>query len=159
MEYLDLYDDNGKKLNKVVERGSKLFDHENIMLAVIFIKNKNNEYLIQKTSKEKGGLFATTGGHVIHKEDSFSTIMRETKEELGILIPKEKVKLITKFKYKEKPLLFHVYETIDVENTTFTLQKEEVESVVWLSKEKIKKLIQKNQFSKTHGYIFEKYMR
>ena len=43
MEYLDLYDDNGKKLNKVVERGSKLFDHENIMLAVIFIKNKNNE--------------------------------------------------------------------------------------------------------------------
>lgn len=159
MEYLDLYDDNGKKLNKVVERGSKLFDHENIMLAVIFIKNKNNEYLIQKTSKEKGGLFATTGGHVIHKEDSFSTIMRETKEELGILIPKEKVKLITKFKYKEKPLLFHVYEITDVENTTFTLQKEEVESVVWLSKEEIEKLIQKNLFSKTHGYIFEKYMR
>ena len=49
MELLDLYDDNGKKIEKTIKRGEK-FDEGNIMLSVIFIRNSNNMFLIQKIS-------------------------------------------------------------------------------------------------------------
>ena len=55
MEILDLYDDAGVSLEKTIERGTITNSGENIMLAVAFIKNKEDLYLIQKTSKEKGG--------------------------------------------------------------------------------------------------------
>ena len=51
------------------------------MLAVAFIKNKEKLYLIQKTSKEKGGKYSSTEGHVVHGElvhhgDEFGLIAR-----------------------------------------------------------------------------------
>ena len=53
MELLDLYDDSGKPLGTTIERGSK-FENGNIMLSIIFIKNQDGKFLIQKTSEEKG---------------------------------------------------------------------------------------------------------
>ena len=41
MELLDLYDDNGNKLNETIERGQK-FKHGRIMLSIVFIKNNEN---------------------------------------------------------------------------------------------------------------------
>ncbi len=67
MELLDLYDDFGNKLNKTIVRGKVPNDGENIMLSVAYIKNKEGKYLIQKSSKEKGGFYTSTGGHVTHK--------------------------------------------------------------------------------------------
>lgn len=157
MEILDVYDDFMKPLNKIVIRGSKLNDGENIMLAIVFIKNKNGEYLIQKTSKEKGEVYATTGGHVIHAEDEVTTIIREVKEELGISIEKENLRHIVTFKYPTKPCIFTVYllDNVDIDIKHLTLQKEEVEGVYWMNKEKIKELIKENLFLESHGFIFE----
>lgn len=53
MEYLNVYDNNKNKLDKKIVRGDKLSKDEHILVAVIFIKNKDNKYLIQKTSLEK----------------------------------------------------------------------------------------------------------
>ena len=44
MELLDLYDDKGNKLNKIVERGEPI-EEGNLMLVVCIIKNNNKEYL------------------------------------------------------------------------------------------------------------------
>lgn len=85
MELLDLYDDSGKPLGTTIERGSK-FENGNIMLSIIFIKNQDGKYLIQKTSEEKGSKYSSTGGHVTHGEDGMTTILRELKEELGLSI-------------------------------------------------------------------------
>ena len=48
MEYLNVYDNNKNKLDKKIVRGDKLSNDEHILVAVIFIKNKDNKYLIQK---------------------------------------------------------------------------------------------------------------
>ena len=93
MEILDLYDDNGNKLNETIVRGIKPEDGKNIMLSVIFIKDKNNKYLIQKTSKEKGSKYSTTGGHVTSGEDGFITIIRELEEELSLVINSDEINL------------------------------------------------------------------
>lgn len=50
MEYLSVYNDKKEKLPKVIARGTKLKENEHILITTIIIKNKQNEYLIQKSS-------------------------------------------------------------------------------------------------------------
>ena len=94
MEYLNVYDSNKKKLNKKIVRGESLPDGEHILVTVIFIKNSEGKYLMQKTSKEKGSRFSTTGGHVLYNETSKEAIIREVKEELNLDISNENIKYI-----------------------------------------------------------------
>ncbi len=67
LEYLDLYDEN-KNLTgeKIIRPKGKPQVPKNryINLVIIFIRNSKGEFLFQKTSKEKGSVWATTGGHV-----------------------------------------------------------------------------------------------
>ena len=88
MEYLNVYDDNLSLLNKKVKRGEQLPPNEHILITIIYIENNNHEFLIQKTSPEKSGLYSSTGGHVQYKENSKQTIIREVFEELGVDISK-----------------------------------------------------------------------
>lgn len=158
MELLDLYDDKGKKLNKTVERGQK-FDKGNIMLSIAFIKNSDNKYLIQKTSKEKGAKYSSTGGHVTHEENGLTTIIREIKEELGLNINTNELEFISLVKHPTKPCLINLYLLEkDIYIEKLKLQEEEVESVLWLTEEEILSLVKENKFLKSHGYLFENYI-
>lgn len=161
MEILDLYDNQGRKINEKLIRGNDIPEGKNIMLSVIFIKNKMGEYLIQKTSKQKGNYYATTGGHVVNKEDGFQTIKREMKEELGISVNDDRIKYIMTFKYPDKNCLFNVYTLVinDEEINNIKLQDEEVEKVILLSKEEIINMIKKEEFLKSHGYIFDNFIK
>ena len=159
MELLDLYDEKGNKLNKTVERGKPLNNDAYIMLSIAFIKNSENKYLIQKTSKEKGSDYGTTGGHVTSGETPISCIIRELEEELGIQTKKEELKLIATHFFNDKHCIFNIYlldKDIDINN--IILQEEEVEQVMWLTKNEIITLIEDNKFKKTHAKLFQKYI-
>lgn len=159
MELLDLYDDNGNKLNKTVERGKK-FTEGNIMLSMAIIKNDNDEYLIQKTSKEKGSIYSLTGGHVVHNETALESVIREVKEELGIDISEDEIEKISIDNHPKAPALVNLFlinKNINADN--LKLQKEEVESVSWLSQEEVLDLIENNKFHPTHSYFFKKYYK
>lgn len=87
MELLDVYDDNGIRMGKVVVRGDKsvvLEENEHIAVWVIFIEDSNGEFLMQKTSILKGGEYSSTGGHIVSGEDAIVSIKREVMEEIGI---------------------------------------------------------------------------
>lgn len=158
MEILDLYDDYGTKLNKTIVRGENISDG-NIMLSIIFIKNKEGKYLIQKTSKEKGSCFSTTGGHVNHNEDGIVTIIREVYEELGLSINKKDIKVLGLDKIENKPLLFNTYYIeLEFDLDDILLQEDEVSDILLLSKDEILELIKNNEFLETHGYLFNKYL-
>ena len=88
MELLDVYDNNGNRTGRVVERGNKnevFSDNEHIAVAIIFIENSKGEFLIQKTSKENKE-YSSTGGHIDHNEDADSTIIREEKRNLELIL-------------------------------------------------------------------------
>lgn len=51
MEYLRVYDNNKKPLDKKVLRGTPLKENEHILISLIFIENEKGEYLIQKLVK------------------------------------------------------------------------------------------------------------
>lgn len=157
MEKLDLYNDLGEKLNEVINRGEKIEPGKNIMLSIIYIRNTKGDYLIQKTSIEKGLEYSSTGGHVTSLEDGFMTIKRELKEELGI--DSDDIEYIDTFKYPTKPLIINVYflDNYNLDTTEIKLQEEEVEEVKYISKNEILKLIDDGKFTETHGYIFKKY--
>ena len=53
MEYWDLYDENRRKLNRKVTRGSRLNDNEFHLVVNVWIKNNNDEFLISRRSKKK----------------------------------------------------------------------------------------------------------
>ena len=161
MEVLDIYDDNGDVTGKTIVRGDKsvkLKKHEHIAVAVIFIENDKEEFLIQETSLEKGGEFSSTGGHVLHGETPLDAIKREVLEELGINIYGEWIMQYGYLNY-DMPLRYMFYLKKNIDINDVNLQKEEVESVKWMKIEEIKKLIDEDKMLKSHGIMFEEMLR
>lgn len=111
--------------------------------------------MIQKTSKEKGEKYATTGGHVLSGETPKTAIIRETKEELGLDVSNENIIYIG-------DLLFGIpfgeiyYLKKDLDIAKLKLQQEEVEQVEYLTKTEILKLIETEKMVKSHGLMFKK---
>ncbi len=146
MEYLALYDEKGNQLKEKIERKKKLqlTDGKHFRIILLFIQNEKGEFLIQKVSQQKGNVYATTGGHVQYGATSLETVRQEMKEELGIDI-KEGYQL---YEIEKCPKAFvdcyYLKKELSVEN--LNLQKEEVESVEWMSIDKINHLILSGQF-------------
>ena len=158
MELLDIYDSKGNKTGRVIQRGDKsvtLSEDEHIAVAVIFIENSKGEFLMQKTSTEKGGLYSSTGGHVDSGETALSTIRREVEEELGINVDNEKIEEYGFILY-DRPLRYMFYLKKDIDLNDVKVQEEEVEYVKYMTKEEIQNLITNKQITESHGIIFNK---
>ena len=161
MELLDVYDNDGNLTGKTIVRGNKnakLDEGEHIAVGVIFIENDNGEFLIQKTSKEKGGEFSSTGGHIDHGETPLSSIRREVEEELGINVDNEKIEEYGFLSY-DMPLryLFYLKKNIDINEVV--VQKEEVDYVKYMSIDEINKLINNNEMLESHGIMFRELLK
>lgn len=160
MELLDVYDNNGNVTGRKVIRGDKtavLEENEHIAVAVIFIENDKGEFLIQKTSKEKGGEFSSTGGHVDSGETPIMAIKREVKEELGVNIDNEQIEEYGFLLY-DKPIRYLYYLKKNIPLDKLVIQKDEVEYVEYMSVSKINELIESNQMLKSHGIMFNELM-
>ena len=161
MELLDVYDSLGNKTGRVVERGNKnvIFSNdEHIAVAIIYIENDKGEFLIQKTSKGKGGHYSSTGGHINHGEDAYSTIVREVKEELGIDVSKDNIinlgHICVGF-----PVRFMFYLKKNINLNDITLQKDEVENISYMSVDKIRDILDKGLMHKGHYKVLEKVLQ
>lgn len=148
MEIWDILDENGEKTGRTIIRGEELKEDEYHLEVHIWIINSEDEILIQKRPKHlkyAPNIWAMTGGCVMEGEDSLDAILRETKEELGISIDKNALKV--PLKHKRKNALTDIWilkQDINVED--ITLQKEEVEDVKWISAEELKKMLQEGSF-------------
>ena len=101
MEIWDMLDSEGKNTGKVIIKGEEIPEGFYHLGADIWIINSENKILIQKRSSKKRlspNVWAMTGGSVIKGENSRETIERETKEELGIELNMNEVKLLKKFR-------------------------------------------------------------
>lgn len=161
VELLDVYDGNGKVTGRKIVRGDKnvKFDKdEHIAVAVIFIENSKGEFLIQKTSSEKGGEFSSTGGHVDSGETPLQAIEREVEEELGVNIDKKEIKPLG-FLLFDMPLRFLFYVKKDIDIKDVKLQKEEVDYVKYMSVDEVRNLIKTQKMTKSHALMFEELLK
>lgn len=159
MELLGLYDNAGRFLNKSIVRGNKNYkDGENIKLVTIWIGCKG-KYLIQKCSKEKGGEYAVSGGHVTFGNTSEEQAVLEIKEELDVDIELKDLRFCGNI-YRPHAI-FDVYMIDDdaFKIEACKLQESEVESVQWMTKRQIEKLIKSNQLRKSSEEQFVKFIK
>ena len=152
MEYRDLYNENRQKTGEKILKNEPIPENKYIMMVVIFIENDKNEFLIQKRCAEKGGKWATTGGHPKSGESSLEGILTEVKEELGIYITKPILfkQASGKNTYCD---LYYLRENIDIAN--INIQTEEVDEVKWASVDEIKTLMENDKFNKGHYMMFK----
>lgn len=152
-ELLDLYDKNKKLTGEVVKREKNkdidIPDGRFINVVIIFMENSRGEFLIQHTSLEKGGVYATTGGHVKSGSTSREGIITEVSEELGIDISNLDFKLFDSVIFKK--CFFDVYYLKhDFNISDFSYQEDEVESCSWMSISDILDLIHEDKFRKSN---------
>ena len=158
MELLNVYDNEGKITERVVPRGDKsivLSDNEHIGGVVVFNENSKGEFLIQKTSVEKGNEYSSTGGHVDAGETHLTSILREIKEELGIDVNEEELEYLGFLLY-DKPIRFMYYLKKDIDIQDIVVHEEEVDFVKYMSISEIKEIINDEKITKSHGILFNK---
>lgn len=155
-ELLQVFDENKNMLNESIERSLKktLTNGKHFMIIMIFIEN-DEKFLIQKSSKEKGNDYATTGGHVTYQDNGFTTCKKEVKEELGIDLKDYEIEYVNTIDFKNCFCEIY-YSSKNIEISELKLQDEEVESVDWFSNEEIEKLIENGQFRKSNIQSFNK---
>ena len=160
MEKLDLYNIQGEKLNKTINRGEKPNEGEFIKLSVIWIKS-DIRYLIQVCSEEKGGEYAVTGGHVSAGNTSRKQAIVEAEEELGIILKEEDLEFLDSVYRNHAIFDVYLYEDEDytLSNKKFDLQKSEVEEICWLSKNDIEDLIIKGMFRESSAEQYFKFIK
>lgn len=148
-EEWELLDENGEKIGKAVPRKDmpEGFYH---LGTDVWIVNSKNEILIQKRSPQKRkepNVWAMTGGSVIKGENSLQTIKREVKEELGINLDMQNIKLVKKYKTGTVWLDTYIVRQ-DIDLKDITMQKEEVCEVKWATFEEVEELFHSQQFMK-----------
>lgn len=151
MEYWDLYNYDGKKKNKIAIRGDKLNNDDFHLVVNAWIMNENGEFLITQRVPTKSHplTWECTGGSAMLGENSLQAAIREVKEELGIDIAANKGIFIGESRrfYESCPDILHVWLfKLDNEIPNFKIQKEEVNDLMWASRDKILQLFYEHKF-------------
>ena len=155
MELQDIYDKNGKKTGKIIERGKEATQPGEYTLFVdIWIMNKKNEFLISKRApgKWRAGKWESIAGGSISGEDSLTAALREANEELGIALKPENGKMINRlFKNDGNPkdggMILDVWffrQDIDINDIVF--QPNETDGAMWATTEDILQLVDNDSF-------------
>lgn len=150
MEILDLYDKDLKPTGLTVERGQPIPHGLRIPIVAVYVYNDQGQYLIQKVAPRKGNYYSTTAGHVKSGEYDFAVAMlREMKEEIGLSATKSELKLVKIRRYDYKFTLLYMLKS-NVPAELLRLQKEEVDSVMWMTHEDIERLCKEGLFNRYH---------
>ena len=151
MEYWNLYDYKGNKKDKIAIRGTKLNNDEFHLVINAWIMNDKGEFLITQRNANKSHplMWECTGGSALLGESSLQAAIREIKEELNIDVLEEAAMFIGESRrfYESCPDILQVWlfkSNVDIKDVK--IQEEEVNDVMWASKEKILQLFKDNKF-------------
>ena len=127
IEYVDIYDRNKNKTGKIKIRNIDSYeDGEYIIGVQLVIFNNNDEILITKRSNTKKvlpGKWECNGGAIDACETSIQGLEREIREELGIILNINKVKLFKTVINEEEHVIKDIYlyrENYDISSLEFT---------------------------------------
>ena len=154
MELRDLYNSKRILTGEVIEKGKEVPLGSYYITVVVFIENEQGKFLLQKRVMKKDGKWATTGGHPKSGESSLQGIVTEIEEELGINVKENELTLFKTIQTEDDFVdLYYLRKNIDIRD--IKIQEEEVEKVMWASREEIAKLIDEKHFSSSHREFYD----
>lgn len=141
MEIWDVYDENRVLTGRTAVRGEPMNDGDYHLVVDMIYLNRKGELLVQKRAHQKEiypDEWKFTGGSAISGENALDACARETKEELGFDIEKDKARLLLEYSQPKSHVIRSVFlvET-DVPLSRMTLQKEEVQAARWILPEEL----------------------
>jgi len=163
MEILDVVDNNGNPTGQTVEREKA---HENGIMhrtAHVWLLRKKHgkvQILLQKRCETKesfpGCYDISSAGHIPAGMDFVESAIKELKEELGITASYDELVfcgdriVICDDCFGGKPFHDRQYSRVfilwrDIDEEGFKLQKEEVDSVLWMDLDECISVVEKNQ--------------
>ncbi|MDC7226896.1 MAG: N(4)-acetylcytidine aminohydrolase [Spirochaetales bacterium] len=149
MEILDIYDEQRKKTDKQIVRGTSLLQGEYFLVIHVCILSPDNLMLIQQRTDFKPGWPGkwdfSVGGIASAGENSYEAARRETLEELGLSteLIMQRPQFTINFS-RGFDDYFIIKDDIDI--TELRLQEEEVQDVKWASKAEIEAMIEQGDF-------------
>lgn len=182
LEFFDLLDENGEKTGRIKERSLVHEDgdpHGTAHIWIVRKTEKGHDVLLQKRSANKdsfpGCYDISSAGHAAAGDGYLETAVREIQEELGIPAAEKDLKQIgihngiingnfygREFRNHEISAVYVYDKPVEIEN--LSLQKEEVEKVIWMDynmcrekmeKGEIKHCIFQDEFEMLGEYLGE----
>ena len=163
MEVWDLYDRNRNLIGKDLVRGEDIPDGCYHLCVHVWIRNIAGQYLISQRSADRPTYplkWECVGGSVVKGESSLQGALRETLEEVGVSLDKQKGKLVFS-KIRDKIDGKKYNDILDVwlfeYNGEANLQKattKEVAQTKWVTKDQIATLYNQGDFVGTLDYFF-----
>ncbi len=164
MEFFDVVDMNGEPTGEIIERSKAHRDGIRHRTAHVWIYRRHEgrvQILLQKRCMEKdsfpGCYDISSAGHIPAGVDYIPSALRELKEELGIECREDEL-IYCGPRYIEFDAVFHGVEFHDrqytrvfllhrdLEESDFTPQPEEIESVMWIDFDECIDKIKDNSF-------------
>lgn len=150
MELLEVLNENGEPTGEILDKNKIHKEGKYHKEVALILLNNKGEILLQKRSSTKEiepNKWAWHGGHVIAGETSIDAIIRETKEELGITLSKNQIKLLVELKREKLPNRQYTkayYSICNLDIDDFVIQEEELSEIKWFSFTKFKDMIYNN---------------
>lgn len=163
MELWDLYNERRELTGRDHVRGEEIPQGYYHLVVHVWIRNSKGQYLISQRSADRPTcplLWECVGGSVVKGEDSLTGALRETREEVGIVLPPGDGKRVysvvrrmvegVRFSDILDVWLFEYDGTVSLEQAT----TKEVAQTAWMTKEQIKELYDTGRLVHTLSYFF-----
>ena len=152
-ELWDVLDENGNAAGRVHERGKPMRKGEYHLTVYVWIENDSGEYLISQRSPNKlfPNIWECTGGNAVAGDDSLTTALKETNEELGIVLEPRNgrmIKHLSRHCNVCNDCLADVWlfrQNVDI--STVTLAPDETCDAKWASCDEINRMIDEGTFT------------
>lgn len=161
-ELWDIYDINRNKTGKTAERDVDILkEGEYHIIVNAIIMNSKNEILISKRAPHKkfGLMWECNGGSILAGETSLDGMLRELKEELGLVFSKEEAIFLKEFRRDKLPQdfkdLWLFRRDIDIKDVTFP-DGEAIEAM-WVSIDKFLEMYENKEIVPTVDFGMEEY--
>lgn len=148
IELIEIVDEEGNYTGRILPREeihNRNYLHNEVACFVI---NDNQEILLEKRSPNKRyspNKYGLCAGHVVFGESLKTALVREIKEEIGIKVNENDLTPFGEKEYTREDTNSHItyfyYIKLNLKESDFTIQKEELTEVKWFKIEDIKKLV------------------
>jgi 8-oxo-dGTP pyrophosphatase MutT (NUDIX family) len=152
MERFDLYNKQGEKINKTINRGDQIEPGEYHKVVHIWIRNNKGDYLIQQRNKATDLYpyqWAPTAGAVMSGETIEDACIRETKEEMGIDIHLNELVHIGQYFVSNERTNYIVEQFLiekDIDLNDVVMDPIEVKAIQYASLENIQMMVDQQTF-------------